>query len=65
MQKLAVQPEECLIVEDNPNGIKAAKAAGAHVLEVRSVLDVNDTALTHRLAELGGLNGQHRHSASG
>lgn len=65
MQKLAVQPTECLIVEDNPNGIKAANAAGAHVLEVRSVADVNDVTLSKRLRELGGSNDQRRHSASG
>ena len=39
--KLNLKPEECLIVEDNQNGIKAAKSSGAHVLEVKSVKDVN------------------------
>lgn len=34
-------PEECLIVEDNENGIRAARASGAHVLVVQSVEDVN------------------------
>jgi len=36
-----LKPEECLIVEDNENGIKAAKASGAHVLVVKEVDDVN------------------------
>lgn len=65
IQKFGLSPTDCLIVEDNPNGIKAAKAAGAHVLEVRSVADVNDLVLSHRLHELGGSDDQRRHSASG
>ncbi|QBR52423.1 MULTISPECIES: HAD family phosphatase [Erwinia] len=38
---LGLKPEECVIVEDNENGIKAARASGAHVLEVETVYDVN------------------------
>lgn len=38
---LKVLPQECVIVEDNENGIKAARASGAHVLEVETVYDVN------------------------
>lgn len=38
---LALKPEECLIVEDNENGIKAARASGAHVLVVSETADVN------------------------
>jgi HAD superfamily hydrolase (TIGR01509 family) len=41
MDRLGLQPEQCLIVEDNPNGIAAGKASGAFVLEVASVTDVN------------------------
>mgnify|MGYP000249077216 CR=1 FL=1 len=33
-------PESCLVVEDNPNGIRAAEAAGCPVLVVQSVTDV-------------------------
>jgi len=36
-----LDPQECLIVEDNENGIKAAKASGAHLLVVGSVNDTN------------------------
>lgn len=39
--RLGLQPTECVIVEDNENGIKAARASGAHVLEVETVYDVN------------------------
>lgn len=40
MKRLRAIPEECLVVEDNFNGIRAAKASGAHVLEVESPEDV-------------------------
>lgn len=40
ISKLGLKPNECLVVEDNINGIKAAKSAGAHVLQVSSVDDV-------------------------
>lgn len=46
--KLNLSPEQCLIVEDNPNGIAAAKASGAHVMEVATVEDVNlENILAH------------------
>jgi len=41
MHRLGVRPEECLIVEDNENGIKAARASGGHVLVVRDVNEAN------------------------
>ena len=41
MSLLEISPDECLIVEDNENGIKAARASGAHVLVVRDVNEVN------------------------
>jgi HAD superfamily hydrolase (TIGR01509 family) len=41
MSQFGLKPAECLIVEDNENGVKAAKASGAHVLVVKSVLDTN------------------------
>lgn len=41
IQRFGLAPNECLVVEDNPNGIAAARASGAHVLEVGSVEDVN------------------------
>jgi len=41
MDKLGMRPEECLVVEDNPNGIAAGRASGAFVLPVDTVYDVN------------------------
>lgn len=39
--RLGVAAQECLIIEDNINGIKAAQACGAYVMEVYTVEDVN------------------------
>jgi len=41
MKKLNVLPHECLILEDNFNGIKAAKASGANLMQIHEVKDVN------------------------
>lgn len=40
MAKFGLAPEECLIVEDNEHGIRAARASGAHVLVVGNPDDV-------------------------
>ncbi len=45
ISKFNLQPLECLIIEDNPNGIKAAKDSGAHVYQVETVRDVNYQAI--------------------
>jgi len=43
MNILGYAPHECLVIEDNKNGIRAAKSAGAYVLEVKDIYDVNLT----------------------
>lgn len=53
MNKLRVKPEECIVVEDNPNGIQAGKASGARVLEVSSVYDVNYENIMNIVKEAG------------
>jgi beta-phosphoglucomutase-like phosphatase (HAD superfamily) len=52
INKLKLQPDECLVVEDNPNGIKAAQDAGAHLLCVSDVTEVNYLNITRRIHEL-------------
>ncbi|MFY7756890.1 MULTISPECIES: HAD family hydrolase [Flavobacterium] len=52
IQRLGLQPEECLIVEDNENGIKAALASGAHLFKVETVDDVQFTAIMNRINEI-------------
>ena len=51
--RLGFSPKECLIVEDNKNGIAAAEASGGHVMQVRTVHDVTyDNIRKHiKLAE--------------
>jgi beta-phosphoglucomutase len=49
MERLGVEPDETLIVEDNENGIKAARASGAHVMVVGSPEDVTHEAIVNRL----------------
>ncbi|MCM1513159.1 MAG: HAD family phosphatase [Oxalobacter formigenes] len=53
MKKLEVSPDECLIVEDNENGIRAARASGAHLLTVKNVSDTNFSNIINavRMAE--------------
>ena len=41
IQRLNLAPNEVLVVEDNRNGIQAATAAGANVMKVETVYDVN------------------------
>ncbi len=39
--RLGLMPQEVMVVEDNHNGIQAASAAGARVMKVETVYDVN------------------------
>lgn len=56
IQRLGFKPEECLIVEDNENGIRAALASGAHLLAVKSVDEVNYENITNRIKDIEGTN---------
>ena len=51
--KLGLMPTECLVVEDNENGIKAATASGAHVLKVREVDEVNFDNILAQIQDIG------------
>lgn len=52
MAKFGARPAECLIVEDNPNGIKAAMASGAHLFRVQGVDEVSYTNLKDAISAL-------------
>lgn len=52
MDRMGLKPEECLIVEDNENGIKAAIASGAHLLKVENPDDVHYFNIINRIKEI-------------
>jgi len=52
MDKMNLKPEECLILEDNENGIKAAKASGGHLLKIGEITDVTYLNITNRINEI-------------
>jgi beta-phosphoglucomutase len=53
---LNLLPEECLVIEDNENGIKAAQGAGAHLMVVKSVYDVTLDNIMNRIKQIDGLS---------
>jgi beta-phosphoglucomutase len=50
--KLGLRPSECLILEDNKNGIKAALDSGGHLLKIQTVEDVNYENIKNRIIEI-------------
>jgi len=52
IHRLGLQPQECLIVEDNDNGLKAAIDSGAHVLKVEDTDDVHYYNIKRRIEEI-------------
>jgi len=54
INEFGLLPENCLIVEDNENGIRAAKASGAHLLVVKEVTDTNFLNIKKRIEEIEG-----------
>ena len=49
---LELTPDECVIVEDNPNGLKAARASGANVLQIN---DPSEVTLDNIMNFINGL----------
>lgn len=54
MEKMGLSPDECLICEDNENGIKAALASGGHLLNIVTVDDVNYENIKKQIAKIEG-----------
>lgn len=52
INKFGLKPEECLVVEDNINGVKAGLASGAFVLKVETVHDVNYSNIAKKIKEV-------------
>ena len=51
IRHFGLKPADCVIVEDNENGIRAARASGAHVLVVRDVHDVTLENILNKVRE--------------
>lgn len=52
MDILEVEPQECLICEDNDHGIAAARASGGHLLKIGTVDDVTYENIKQRIHEI-------------
>jgi beta-phosphoglucomutase len=52
MKRLGLKPQECLVVEDNPIGMKAAVESGAYLLAVETVHDVTLQNIRAKIAEI-------------
>jgi beta-phosphoglucomutase len=52
MEHFDLDPQCCLIVEDNENGIKAAQASGGHLLAVSNVEETNFQNIMSRISQL-------------
>ncbi len=52
IDRLGLKPNEVLVVEDNINGIEAAKSAGAHLLVVKDVNEVNIDNIKNKITML-------------
>jgi len=52
MRKLGIHASEALILEDNINGINAARASGGHLMIVKEVNDVNLDNIVARITSI-------------
>lgn len=52
IQRLGLTPSECLIVEDNENGKKAARDSGAWLMEVNEVEEVNYPSIMRNIMRI-------------
>jgi HAD superfamily hydrolase (TIGR01509 family) len=54
IERLGLSSSQCLVLEDNEKGIKAALDSGAHLLRVKDIEDVNYHNIMNRISEIGG-----------
>ena len=57
IEGVGLEPSECLVVEDNINGIKAGQAAGAFVMQVETVNDVTYDNIIRAIRDYEGGKG--------
>ncbi|WP_434747260.1 HAD family hydrolase [Pantoea sp. Lu_F5_004] len=53
--RMKLMPQECVVIEDNPHGIAAATAAGAHVLCVKSPVEVKISNINNFISMCDGI----------
>lgn len=51
---LDLDPSECLVLEDNDNGIRAAQESGAHVLKIKNPKDVTYENIRAKIQNIEG-----------
>jgi HAD superfamily hydrolase (TIGR01509 family) len=56
IERLGLAPESCLVVEDNDHGVRAAQAAGAHVMIVGEIGDVTLDAIRAKIGQCEALS---------
>jgi HAD superfamily hydrolase (TIGR01509 family) len=54
MDRLGLPPSQCMIVEDNENGIQAARASGAHTMLVGAASDVTFDRIMSEIRKVEG-----------
>ena len=52
IQRMGLQPEECLVIEDNENGKLAARGSGAWLMEVSEVEEVTYPNIMRRIQKI-------------
>jgi HAD superfamily hydrolase (TIGR01509 family) len=52
ISRLGLTPDQCLIVEDNENGKRAAIASGAHLLAVNDTFEVDYYTIIKKIIEI-------------
>lgn len=54
ISRLGLEPTECLVVEDNEKGVRAARDSGAHLMVVDAVEDVTYHRIRERISQIEG-----------
>ena len=54
MDRFGLEPDECVVIEDNENGIRAAHSSGAHVMEIDGPNDVTFDGIINFLSKIEG-----------
>ena len=53
---IGISPEECLVIEDSPNGVLAGKAAGGYTIYVPDIIDIPEDVKCGIAAQMASLD---------